>query len=62
MSLHKGSRQHRLSGDVFFISMLCMSTSGATVGFVKYHLTNSEAQLANFFVGRLTFYLVATAW
>jgi hypothetical protein len=26
------------------------------------HLTNSQAQLANFFVGTLTFYLVATAW
>ena len=32
------------------------------MGFIKYHLTNSQAQLANFFVGILTFYLVATAW
>jgi hypothetical protein len=62
MSLRKGSRRHRLAGDVFVISMLCMSASGATAGFVKYHLTNSQAQLANFFVGTLTFYLVATAW
>jgi uncharacterized membrane protein len=62
MSLRKGSRRHRLAGDVFVISMLCMSASGATVGLVKYYLTNSDAQLANFFVGTLTFYLVATAW
>jgi hypothetical protein len=32
------------------------------VGFIKYYLTNSQAQLVNFFVGILTFYLVATAW
>jgi hypothetical protein len=51
-----------LAGDVFVISMMCMSASGATVGFVKYYLTNSQDQLANFFVGTLTFYLVATAW
>jgi hypothetical protein len=47
---------------VFVISMLCMSASGATVGVIKYYLTNSEGQLGNFFVGCLTFYLVATAW
>jgi len=40
----------------------CSGATGATVGIIKYHLTNSEAQLANFFVGILTFYLVATAW
>ncbi|HZV58736.1 MAG TPA: DUF2306 domain-containing protein [Candidatus Eremiobacteraceae bacterium] len=62
MSLRKGSRRHRLAGDVFVISMLCMSGSGATVGFIKYQLMNSQAQLANFFIGVLTFYLVATAW
>jgi hypothetical protein len=43
-------------------AVLCMSASGATVGFIKYYLTNSEGQLGNFFVGCLTFYLVATAW
>jgi uncharacterized membrane protein len=62
MSLRKGSRRHRLAGDVFVVSMLCLGATGATVGIIKYHLTNSEAQLANFFVGILTFYLVATAW
>jgi hypothetical protein len=62
MSLRKGSRRHGLAGDVFVISMLGLAGSGATVGFIKYHFTNSQAQLANFFVGLLTFYLVATAW
>jgi uncharacterized membrane protein len=62
MSLRKGSRRHALAGDVFVISMMCMSGSGATVGIVKYLVTNSQAQLANFLSALLTFYLVATAW
>src|ERR1700733_13735074 len=62
MSFRKGSRRHGLAGDVFVICMLCMSGSGATVGLIKYYLTSSQAQLANFFIGTLTFYLAATAW
>src|ERR1700730_10334175 len=62
ISLRKGSRRHGLAEDVFVISMMGLATSGATVGLIKYFLTNSQAQLANFFVGILTFYLVATAW
>jgi hypothetical protein len=62
MSLRKGSRRHGLAGDVFVISMLGLGASGATVGFIKYNLTTSQAQLANFFVGILTCYLVATVW
>lgn len=62
MSLRKGSRRHGLAGDVFVISMLGLAASGATVGLIKYYSTNSQAQLANFFIGILTFYLVATAW
>lgn len=62
MILRKGSRRHGLAGDVFVISMMGLAASGATVGFIKYYSTNSQAQLANFFVGILTFYLVATAW
>jgi uncharacterized membrane protein len=62
MSLRKGSGRHGLAGDVFVISMLGLASSGAIVGFIKYHLTNSQAQLVNFFIGILTFYLVATAW
>ena len=55
MSFHKGSRWHGLSGNVFFISMLCMSGAGAYMAFMK-------SQTNNVFGGVLTFYLVATAW
>jgi uncharacterized membrane protein len=51
----KGSRRHRAAGNVFFISMLIMSASGAYMGFMKQ-------QTINVVVGVLTFYLVATAW
>jgi len=61
MSLCKGSRRHGLAGDVFVVSMLGLGASGAIVGLIKFHLTNSQAQLANFFIGTLTFYLVGTA-
>lgn len=52
----KGSRLHRMSGNVFFISMLTMSASAAYMAaFVK-------PVTMNVVVGVLTFYLVATAW
>ena len=55
MSFRKGSRQHEIAGNVFFISMLTASAAGAYLGF-----RNSE--MDNVFGGVLTFYLVATAW
>jgi uncharacterized membrane protein len=55
MSFPKGSRGHRVAGNVFFISMLGMSAAGAYLAFVK-------SQMGNVFGGVLTFYLVATAW
>ena len=51
----KGSRRHRVSGNVFGISMLSLGASGAYLGF-----TND--QMLNGLMGVLTFYLVATAW
>lgn len=51
----KGSRLHRQSGRVFFISMLCMSASAACLALMK-------SQTINLVVGVLTFYMVATAW
>ncbi len=51
----KGSHLHRVTGNVFFVSMLSMSGSGAYIAFMK-------GQLLNIIVGILTFYLVATAW
>jgi len=53
--LRKGSRWHRLIGDVFVISMLGLGASGAYLGFMKSQLTNVLA-------GIFTVYLVTTAW
>jgi len=55
MSLRKGSGPHRIAGNVFFVSMLCMSAAGAYMAVMK-------SQMVNVFGGVLTFYLVATAW
>lgn len=55
MSLRKGSRLHALVGNVFAVSMLCLSTSAVYLSFMKH-------QMGNVFGGTLTFYLVATAW
>jgi hypothetical protein len=52
----KGFPLHRAAGNVFFISMLVMSGSGAYMAaFVK-------PNMGNVFGGVLTFYLVATGW
>jgi Predicted membrane protein (DUF2306) len=53
--LRKGSRGHRLAGNVFFTAMLCLGASGAVLGFMKSQPTNVLA-------GILTCYLVTTAW
>jgi len=55
MFFRKGSRPHRIAGNVFFVSMLGMSAAGAYMAFMK-------SELNNVFGGVLTFYLVATAW
>jgi len=55
MSFRKGSRGHRVAGNVFFVSMLCMSAAGVTLALMK-------SRMSNVFGGSLTFYLVATAW
>jgi hypothetical protein len=55
MSFRKGSHRHRLTGNVFVISMLSLSASGAYLGFMKH-------QTLNGLQGVVTFYLVATAW
>jgi len=53
--LRKGSRRHRLIGNVFVISMLGLGASGAYLGFVKSQVTNVLA-------GIFTVYLVTSAW
>jgi hypothetical protein len=52
----KGFRWHRAAGNVFFVSMLIMSASGAGIAaFIK-------PNMGNVFGGVVTFYLVATGW
>jgi len=55
ISFRKGSRWHRVAGNVFVISMLSLSSSGAFLAFMKSQMNNVSG-------GVLTFYLVATAW
>jgi hypothetical protein len=55
MTLRKGSRLHGIVGNVFFVSMLTMSSAGVYLALMKHQTTNV-------FGGLLTFYLVATAW
>jgi uncharacterized membrane protein len=52
----KGSGLHAAAGNVFFVSMLCMSSSAA------YIAESMRPNKANFLVAVLTFYLIATAW
>jgi hypothetical protein len=55
MSFRKGSHFHRLAGNVFVISMLCLGASGA-------YMAMLISQPNNVIGGALTCYLVATAW
>jgi uncharacterized membrane protein len=55
IGFRKGSRGHRMAGNVFVICMLSVSGLGAYLAFRK-----SEAD--NVLGGIFTFYLVATAW
>src|SRR5262249_50382720 len=54
-SLRKGSPRHRITGNVFFISMLGLGVSGAYMAWMK-------SEPPNVLGGILTCYLVATAW
>ena len=57
LALRKGSRLHRLSGQVFVGTMLIMSAIGACVApFLPV------PERASVVAGALTFYLVLTAW
>ena len=51
----KGSRGHRVSGNVFVMSMLIMGVSASYLAFMKH-------ETENFFGGLLTVYMIATAW
>ena len=57
LALRKGSRLHRLSGQLFVAAMLIMSAIGACVApFLPV------PERASVVAGALTFYLVLTAW
>jgi hypothetical protein len=53
--LRKGSRRHRIAGDVFVTAMLTLGASAVYLAVMKH-------QTGNILGGLLTFYLVATAW
>jgi uncharacterized membrane protein len=55
MFFRKGSRRHRIAGDVFVVSMIVMGVAGAWIAFTK-------SQHANLLAGLLTAYLVSSAW
>jgi hypothetical protein len=55
MLFRKGSPRHRLAGNVFVVSMLCMGTAASYLAFLKH-------QTGNFFGGLLTIYMVTTGW
>ncbi|HKV77360.1 MAG TPA: hypothetical protein VJP02_04435 [Candidatus Sulfotelmatobacter sp.] len=55
MIFRKGSRGHRLAGDVFVVSMLVMGVCASILALMKH-------QPNNFFGGLVTIYMVATAW
>jgi uncharacterized membrane protein len=55
MIYRKGSRGHRLSGDVFVVSMLTMAVAAECLAIMKHQMNNA-------FGGVLTFYLISTAW
>jgi len=53
--LRKGSRRHGIAGNVFVVTMLCLSSTGVFLAIMKH-------QTGNILGGALTFYLVVTAW
>lgn len=54
-SYKKGSRPHRMAGNVFFVSMLALAASGTVMALII-------SELASVIAGVFTLYLVATAW
>lgn len=56
MLLRKGTDRHRIAGNVFFIAMMVMSSTGA------YIAATIDPRSISVIVGILTFYLVTTSW
>ena len=55
LSFRKGSRRHRLAGNVFFLAMLTMAACAVYLAIVRHQPNNVGG-------GILTFYLIGTAW
>jgi uncharacterized membrane protein len=55
MLFRKGSHRHKVAGNVYVVSMLCLATTGTYLGIVKRHVLNTV-------MGVLACYLVVTAW
>jgi uncharacterized membrane protein len=55
MSFRKGSRGHRIAGNIFVLSMLVMGAFAVPLALMKH-------QMNNVFGGILTIYMVSTAW
>jgi Predicted membrane protein (DUF2306) len=55
IAFRKGSRGHRVAGNVFVLSMLGMAAAAAYLAFLKH-------EMGNFLGGVFTLYLVTTAW
>ena len=56
MTFRKGSPLHRKAGNVFFISMLILSSAGVVLSLIK------TPNMGNILGGSTAFYLVSTAW
>lgn len=55
LAMRKGSRRHRAAGNLFFIAMAVMSTSGVALAFIN-------PQMIFVVIGSLALYLVTTGW
>jgi hypothetical protein len=56
MTFRKGSSLHRKAGNVFFVSMLVLSSAGVVLSLIK------TPNMGNIMGGTTAFYMVATAW
>jgi hypothetical protein len=56
MTFRKGSPLHRKAGNVFFVSMLILSSAGVVLSLIK------TPNMGNIMGGTTAFYMVATAW
>ena len=56
MTFAKGSRPHRIAGNVFFVSMLVLASSGVVLAF------DGKPNMGNIMGGVTALYMVVTAW